>query len=154
MVTDQQVRRLRKLSNTERNQQIAASKAGMDPKTARKYLALQRLPSEVIQERQWRTREDPFGGVWEQVRQQIQDHPGLEAKTLFGWLQREYPGRFGDGQIRTLQRRIKVWRATEGPAQEVYFGQTHEPGRLCASDITHMTELGITIGGQPLEHLI
>jgi len=126
----------------------------MDPKTARKYLALQRLPSEVARERHWRTREDPFVDVWEQVRQQIQDNPGLEAKTLFEWLQREYPGRFSDGQIRTLQRRIKVWRATEGPGQEVYFGQKHEPGRLCASDFTHMTELGITIAGQTLEHLI
>jgi len=142
------------LSNTEQNQEIAASKAGMDPKTARKYLALNRLPSEVSKERHWRTRDDPFGEVWDQVRQQIEESPGLEAKTLFEWLQREYPGRFCDGQIRTLQRRIRVWRATEGPGQEVYFGQKHEPGRLCASDFTHMTELGITIAGQTFEHLV
>src|ERR1019366_4774964 len=115
MVTDEQVRRLRKLSNTEKNQEIAASKAGMDPTTARRYRGLERLPSE---------------------------------------LQREYPGRFSDGQIRTLQRRIKLWRVTEGPAQEVYFGQKHMPGRLCASDFTHMTELGITLEGQTLEHLV
>ena len=154
MVTDNQVRRLRKLSNIEHNQEIAASKAGMDPKTARKYLALNRLPSEVRKERHWRTRGDPFNEVWERVQQQIEESPGLEAKTLFEWLQREYPGRFADGQIRTLQRRIKLWRATAGPAQEVYFGQKHEPGRLCASDFTHMTELGITIEGQTLEHLV
>lgn len=154
MVTENQVRRLRKLSNTEKNQEIAASKAGMDPKTARRYLALNRLPSEVKKERHWRTREDPFGEVWDQVRQQIEENPGLEVKTLFEWLQREQPGRYSDGQIRTLQRRVKLWRATEGPAQEVYFGQTHEPGRLCASDFTHMTELGITIQGQTLAHLV
>ena len=64
MVTDKQVRRLRKLSNTEKNQEIAASKAGMDPKTARRYLGLERLPSELKKERPWRTREDPFGEVW------------------------------------------------------------------------------------------
>lgn len=154
MVTDHQVRRLRKLSNTEQNQEIAASKAGMDPKTARKYLALNLLPSEVKKERHWRTRDDPFSEVWDQVRQQIEESPGLEAKTLFEWLQREYPDRFADGQIRTLQRRIKVWRATEGPTQEVYFGQRHEPGRLGASDFTHMTGLGITVAGQTLEHLV
>ena len=154
MVTDQQVRRLRKLSNTEKNQEIAASKAGMDPKTARKYRAANRLPSEMARERHWRTREDPFHEAWEQVRQQIEENPGLEAKTLFEWLQREQPGRFSDGQIRTLQRRIKVWRATEGPAQEVYFGQKHEPGKLCASDFTHMTELEITIQRQTLAHLV
>ena len=142
------------MSNSEQNQEVAASKAGMDPKTARKYLALNLLPSELKEERHWRTREDPFGDVWEQVRQQIEESPGLEAKTLFEWLQREYPGRFVDGQIRTLQRRIKVWRATEGPTQEVYFGQRHEPGRLGASDFTHMTSLGITVSGQTLEHLV
>ncbi len=142
------------MSNSEKNQEIAASKAGMDPKTARKYLAANRLPSELAKERQWRTREDPFSEVWEQVRQQMEGSPGLEAKTLFEWLQREYPGRFSDGQIRTLQRRIKFWRATAGPAQEVYFGQKHEPGKLCASDFTHMTELGITIQGQTLAHLV
>src|ERR1700687_4391022 len=116
MVTDEQVRRLRKLSNTEKNQEIAASKAGMDPKTARKYLAAKRLPSELGKERDWRTRGDPFDEVWEQVRQQMEENPGLEAKTLFEWLQREHPGRYSDGQIRTLQRRIKHWRAMEGPA--------------------------------------
>ena len=154
MVTNKQVRRLRKLSNTEKIQEIAASKAGMDPKTARRYLGLERLPSELKKERPWRTREDPFGEVWETVERQIQESPGLEAKTLFAWLQREYPGRFSDGQIRTLQRRVKLWRVTEGPAQEVYFGQKHVPGRLCASDFTHMTELGITMGGQTFEHLV
>ena len=154
MVTDEQVRRLRKLSNTETNQEIAASKAGMDPTTARRYLGLGRLPSEMKQDRRWRTREDPFNEVWSAVRQQIQESPGLEAKTLFEWLQREYPGRFSDGQKRTLQRRIKQWRVTEGPAQEVYFGQIHVPGRLCASDFTHMTGLEITLDRQTFAHLV
>jgi hypothetical protein len=135
-------------------QEIAAAKAGMDVKTARKYLGLNRLPSEARKERHWRTREDPFSDVWTQIRSQIEESPGLEAKTLFAWLQREYPGRYADGQIRTLQRRIKLWRATEGPAREVYFGQKHEPGRLCASDFTHMTELGITLQGQTFVHLV
>ncbi len=142
------------MSNTEKNQEIAASKAGMDPTTARRYLGLERLPSELKRERPWRTREDPFSEVWDSVQKQVQESPGLEAKTLFEWLQREYPGRFSDGQIRTLQRRIKLWRVTEGPAQEVYFGQRHTPGRLCASDFTRMKELGITLAGQTFEHLV
>ena len=123
MVTDEQVRRLRKLSNTEKNQEVAASKAGMDPTTARRYLGLERLPSELKKERPWRTREDPFGEVWDAVQQQIQESPGLEAKTLFEWLQREYPGRFSDGQIRTLQRRIKLWRVTEGRRRKCTSGR-------------------------------
>ena len=68
MVTDEQVRTLRKLSNTEKNEEIAASKAGMDPTTARRYRRLERLPSELKQERPWRTREDPFSEVWEAVQ--------------------------------------------------------------------------------------
>lgn len=142
------------MSKTENNQEIAASKAGMDIQTARKYQAAGRLPSELRGERSWRTRADPFAEVWEQIRERIKASPGLEAKTLFAALQREEPGRFAEGQLRTLQRRIKVWRATDGPAQEVFFRQRHEPGRLCASDFTHMTALGVTIGGQSFAHLL
>ena len=83
MVTNKQVRRLRKLSNTEKNQEIAASKAGMDPKTARRYLGLERLPSELKKERPWRTREDPFGEVWDVVERQIQESPGLGARRRY-----------------------------------------------------------------------
>ncbi len=145
---------VRRLSNTERNQEIAAAKAGMAPKTARKYLRLGKQPSELASERDWRTRPDPFTEFWEGIREQLELNPGLEAKTLFARLQREYPGRFADGQLRTLQRQIKIWRATAGPAREVYFAQKHEPGRLCASDFTHMTELGVTIAGQSHPHLV
>lgn len=154
MVTDEQVRRLKRLSQTERDRETAASKAGMDAKTARKYLRANRIPSELKGEREWRTRTDPFAEVWPSIQRQVEESPGLEAKTLLEWLQREHPGRFSDGQIRTLQRRIKQWRATEGPAREVYFGQKHEPGKLCASDFTHMSELGVQLQGQTFEHLV
>ena len=88
------------------------------------------------------------------MREQLEVSPGLQAKTLFAWLQRRYPGRFQDGQLRTLQRRIRQWRATAGPPKEVFFAQTHHPGRLGASDFTHMTSLGVTIGGQPFDHMV
>jgi hypothetical protein len=126
----------------------------MDPKTARKYLRSGKLPSEIPVDRNWRTREDPFHDVWEPLRDQLAVNPGLEAKTLFATLQRDYPGRFADGQLRTLQRRVKIWRLTEGPPREVFFAQRHEPGRLCASDFTHMTELGITVGGRSFPHMV
>jgi hypothetical protein len=154
MVTDAQVRRLKRLSKTEKTQELAAAKAGMDVKTARKYLDDGRLPSERKLERTWRTRSDPFEGVWEEIRQQIEVNPGLEAKTLFEALQRKYPGEFADGQLRTLQRQIKRWRATEGPGREVFFAQKHVPGRLSQSDFTYMNELGITIGGQSFPHML
>jgi hypothetical protein len=154
MVTDSQVRRLFKLSNQEKNQETAALKADMDPKTARRYLDAGKVPSEMKPERDWRTRQDPFAEIWQQIEEQLREAPGLEAKTVFAALQREHPGRFEDGQLRTLQRRFKIWRATEGPAQEAYFAQIHEPGRLGASDFTRMSELEITIGGQSYPHMV
>ncbi len=102
----------------------------------------------------WRTRPDPFTAVWSQLQEQLALNPGLEAKTLFQALQRQYPGRFADGQLRTLQRRLKRWRAEHGPAKEVFFAQVHYPGRLAASDFTHCSDLGITLGGTPFPHLI
>ena len=134
--------------------ETAAAKAGMDAKTARKYRRMGRLPSELTPGPRWRTREDGFREVWEEVQNLLEVNHGLEAKTIFEYLQRCYPGRFADGQLRTLQRRVKVWRATEGPAKEVFFAQRHYPGRLSASDFTHMNELGITIQGQGFPHLI
>jgi hypothetical protein len=154
MVTDQQVRRLRMLIKTQKTKATAAAKAGMDEKTARKYLRNGQLPSQCRKEHTWRTRLDPFEQGWEAIKEKLTVNLGLEAKTLFEALQREQPGKFSDGQLRTLQRRIKVWRATEGPPKEVFFPQQHHPGQLCASDFTNMNELGITIGGQAFEHLL
>ena len=142
------------MSKTEKNQEVAAAKAGMDPKTAREYLRDPRLPSERKEDRKWRTRDDPFTEVWEGVREQIAANPGLEAKTLFEALQRKYPGQFADGQVRTLQRRLKRWRATEGPKREVFFTQQHVAGRLGQSDFTHMNDLNITIGAQSFPHML
>src|SRR5690348_941146 len=153
MVTDTQVRRLKRLSKTE-TKEMAAAKAGMDVKTARKYLSDGRLPSEKRPERNWRTRKDAFEKVWEEIREQVGTNPGLEAKTIFEALQRKYPGQYTDGQLRTLQRRMKRWRATEGPGQEVYFSQQHVPGRLGQSDFTSMNDVGVTIGGQSYPHLL
>jgi hypothetical protein len=157
MVTDQQVRTLWSWLGKEASLAFAAAKAGMDCKTARKYRQRGRLPSRSAEQtpaRTWKTRADPFAEVWSEVEVLLEQGSGWEAKTLFEELQRRYPGRFADGQLRTLQRRLKTWRATRGPAKEVFFAQEHAPGRLGASDFTRMTDLGVTIHGQPFEHLV
>ena len=154
MVTDGQVRLLMKGIQKEKTLAVAAAKAGMSEKTARRYRDLGKLPGEVRPRHDWRTRQDPFEAVWTKVRGHLEREPGLEARTLFDALQREHPGQFADGQLRTLQRRVKTWRAVEGPAREVYFPQVHTPGRLCESDFTHMTSLGITLAGRPFAHLV
>lgn len=154
MVTDNQVRRLKMLVNKEKTLVIAASKAGMDEETARKYLKLGRLPSQVKPEHTWRTRKDKFREVWEELRDYLETNPGLEAKTLFDHLQRTYAGKFSDGQLRTLQRKVKIWRALEGPGQEIYFAQKHYPGVLGASDFTSMNDLGVTLQRERFDHLL
>ena len=154
MVTDKQVRRLMELLGKGKSLATSAAKVDMDEKTARKYRGLGKLPNEVKVNHTWRTREDPFAEVWQEVKEKLRINAGLEAKTLFEDLQRRYPGRFSDGQLRTLQRRVKLWHALEGPAKEVFFPQVHKPGQLCKSDFTHMGALGVTIEGQPFEHLL
>jgi hypothetical protein len=154
MVTDHQVRRLMKALQDGRTLEAAADQAGMDPKTARGYRGSGKLPSDCWVEHTWRTRPDAFEGVWGWVAEQLSLNPGLEAKTLFEAMQREYPGRFQDGQLRTLQRQVKRWRATQGPCREVFFAQVHHPGGLCQSDFTHMSALAVTIGGRALDHLL
>ncbi len=154
MVTDHQVRRLMKALQEGRTLEEAAGRAAMDRKTAGKYARRGELPSECGVDHTWRTRPNAFEEVWSWVTEQLSLNPGLEAKTLFEALQRQYPGRFQDGQLRTLQRQVKQWRATAGPSQEVFFAQVHRPGELCASDFTHMTGLGIRVAGQVLEHLL
>jgi hypothetical protein len=153
MVNDRQVKRLWRLRQ-KLSLEAAAAKSGMDSKTARKYLRDRRLPSEMRQKHTWRTRLDPFADTWEEIWPLLIAEPGLQAKTLFEHLQRTYPGRFQDGQVRTLRRRIQYWRATEGPPREVFFAQQHRPGELCESDFTHCRELGVTINGQAFPHLI
>jgi len=154
MVTDEQVKMLMTLINKEKTLALAAAKAGMTEKTAKKYRDLQQLPSQVAPQHTWRTRKDPFEDDWLWIQAQLELNPGLEAKTLFEALQRDYPGKYQDGQLRTLQRRVKIWRATEGPAREVFFPQVHKPGVLCESDFTHMNDLGVMVEGLPFDHMI
>jgi hypothetical protein len=154
MVKDEQVRNLMKLINQEKTLQLAAAKAGMSEKTARKYRKSSQLPSQVQAPHAWRTREDPFeeDGPW--IEELLDYNSGLEAKTIFEAIQRIQPGRYQDGQLRTLQRRIKHWRATKGPAREVFFPQTYQAGEWAESDFTHMNSLGVTLNGIPFEHML
>ena len=142
------------LKQKEMTMAAASAKAGMDEKTARKYLRLGMLPSQVKAPHTWRTRPDPFSEIWDEVLGMLGIDEGLEAKTIFEELQRSYPGRYADGQLRTLQRRIKRWRALEGPAKETFFPQIHVPGDLAGMDFTCMNSLGVTIQRQRFDHLL
>ena len=155
MVTpDRKVRKLMKEYEKTGDLSKAALRADVDRKTARKYLKAGKLPSELKVDRNWRTREDPFGKHWEECEGMLEDLPGLEAKFLFEWLCREHPEHYQEGQLRTFQRRVRRWQALSGPDKEVFFAQVHEPGRRMSTDFTHMDSLGILIGGEHFEHLL
>jgi len=154
MVKDGQVRRLRRLLDAGESLAVAAWRTGMDEKTARKYRDSQKLPSELVKPRTWRTRADPFEEVWPEVLARLEAEPKLRAFALFGWLQEKYEGHFPDSQRRTFERRVRAWRATRGPNREVIFPQVHAPGDLAASDFTNMNSLRITIARQPFDHLL
>jgi len=134
--------------------EVSGLRAGMDRKTARKYLSQKKLPSELRKPRTWRTRPDPFEAVWAEVEERLVAAPALEAKTLFEDLMERYPGKFQPGQLRTLQRRIRRWRATKGPKKRVFFSQQHRPGEAAQTDFTDMNSLNITIEGEAFDHLV
>jgi transposase len=132
----------------------AAAKTAMCERTARKYRKAGRLPRDLAREHDWRTRPDPFEGVWAEVQALLEGAPGLQSKTIFKEIQRLHPGRFPAGQLRTLQRRIRDWRALSGPEKEIFFTQEHAPGEVAQSDFTEMDSLGITIVGERFPHLL
>lgn len=133
---------------------LAALRTGMDRKTARKYLKSGKLPSEMAEPRTWRTRPDPFGEDWAGVESLLRYAPELEAKTIFEDLVERKPEQYSENQLRTLQRRIRAWRALSGPEKRVFFAQSHRPGEAMQTDFTNAKELGITIGGEPFPHLL
>ncbi len=149
-----QVRKLMEEMSKHGKKGLAAMKAGMDRKTARRYVQAGKLPCEIDGRREWRTRADPFADDWPEVEELIRATPELEAKTIFELLCERHPGRHEPGQLRTLQRRIRVWRAESGPEKEVVFGQAHRPGEAAQTDFTSATELGVTITGEVFVHLL
>ena len=152
--TDAQVRKLMEEYSRHGRIEVAGLKAGMNRKTASKYLRESKLPSDLARPREWRTRPDSFKEVWPEIANRLVDAPDLEAKTLFEDLLERRAGRFSPGQLRTLQRRVKQWRAQEGPDKRVFFPQQHRPGEAAQTDFTWATELGITIGGEAFVHML
>ena len=72
--------------------------------------------------------------------------PGLRPIAVFEELCRRHP-ELGSGTRRTLERRIRAWRAVNGPDREVIFRQEHPPGRMGLSDFTEVADLGVTVAG-------
>jgi hypothetical protein len=152
-INDQQVH-LYMSHRKHHRQELAAAKSGISERSARRIESSPSLPSQQAR-RRWRSRADPLAAVWEQeVVPLLRGAPNLMALTILRKLQDDHPDQFGDGVIRTLQRRIRQWRALEGPEKEVFFAQEHGPGQQGLSDFTAMADLRITIAGLAFDHLL
>ena len=150
-ITDHQVHKYKQHRN-KLSQVASAAKAGISERSARRIEVAQRLPSQRPQ-RSWRTREDPLSAVWDsEVIPLLQTDARLNAVTLLEELQRRSPGQWDSGVLRTLQRRIRMWRAQFGAEREVYFAQKHPPGRQGISDFTVADDLNVEIAGVKFTH--
>src|SRR5207302_1821614 len=130
---------------------VAAAKAGFSAATAYRIEQDPRLPSQKRSPR-GRRRQDPLAAVWDsEVVPLLKSVPGLRPIAIFVEIRRRHP-EIGAGVRRTLERRIRSWRALNGAEQDVIFRQEHPPGRLGLSDFTDMGDRGISIAGVPLEH--
>lgn len=156
LITDQQYQRLMKTYNQTGVLGQAAMKAGIDPKTARRYVKAGKGPQEMKPAHTWRTRADPVVAIWASAQRWLETTPELEAKMLFEHLLAQAaPAERVDGRaLRTFQRRVTRWRRQHGPAKEVCFAQVREPGVSLQFDWTHAHELEITIAGVAYPHLL
>ena len=140
---------LKKIHNIE----IAAAKSGFSRATGYRYARDPSLAERPAAPR-GRRRPDPLAEIFEsEVVPILEASPGIRPVGVFRELMRRHPD-LDPGVRRTLERRIRVWRAEHGPEQEVIFRQKHEPGRQGLSDFTHMSSLGVSVAGQPLDHML
>lgn len=154
MITDYQYRRLMKFFNCTGDISMSSMKSGMNRKTGAKYIKDGNSPSECRKPHTWRTRPDPFEDIKEELYDLLHNADDLEALTIFQHFQEKYPGKFHDGQIRTLERRVKAWKMEHGKNKLLSIPQIHVPGKLMELDWTCMNKLQITIEGVPFKHLL
>ena len=135
-----------------KSQETAAAKAAISERSGRRIEKGER--HSVPGERHWRTREDPLEAIWEnELVPLLEKEPQLTGLTLWEYLEDEHAGQFPYKVLRTLQRRVKHWKATQGPAKVVIFRQSVPAGRQGLSDFSHpATE--ITIQGEVFTHLL
>ena len=130
---------------------VAAAKSGFSKATGYRIEDDPRLPSQKKAPRE-RRRPDPLASVWEaEVVPILKAAPGLRAIAVLAEIRRRHP-EISPGVRRTLERRMRAWRALAGPEQDVMFPQEHPPGRLGLSDFTDTSVLGVMIAGVILEH--
>src|ERR1700741_5101718 len=130
---------------------VAAAKSGFSRATGYRIEDDPRVPSQKKAPR-GRRRPDPLAKVWDgEIVPILKSAPGIRAIAVLDEIRRRHP-EISAGIRRTLERRMRSWRALAGPELDVIFRQEHEPGRLGLSDFTDTSVLGITVAGVVLGH--
>jgi hypothetical protein len=130
---------------------VAAAKSGFSRATGYRIEDDPRLPSHKKAPR-GRRRPDPLAEVWDgEIVPILKSAPGIRAIAVLDEIRRRHP-EINAGIRRTLERRMRRWRALAGPEQDVIFRQEHEPGRFGLSDFTDTSALGVTVAGVVLGH--
>ena len=149
-VTDRQMRLFMKFKQTD-PMPIASAKAGFSTATGYRIVADPQLRSATRKVRS-RRRPDPLEAIFDtEIAPMLEAAPHLTAIAIFEEVMRRHPN-LKPGIRRTIERRVREWRAVHGPEQEVIFRQIHEPGRLGLSDFTDMGDITVTIAGERLVH--
>jgi len=153
MITNKQYQRLMSEYKKTGKITVSAMKANLHPQTAHKYIRAAKPPAELQAPHTWQTRPDPLAKIWDEAVAMLRDAPELETKTLFEHFLARADSGLAETHLRTFYRRVRHWRATEGPEREVFFAQERQPGELMQLDWTYAKELGVRIQGEPLDHL-
>src|SRR5471032_3256545 len=130
---------------------VAAAKSGFSKATGYRIEDDPRLPSQKKAPR-GRRRPDPLAEVWDgEIVPVLKSAPGIRAIAVLEEVRRRHP-EIAASIRRTLERRMRTWRALAGPEQDVIFRREHEPGRLGLSDFTDTSVLGVMVAGVVLGH--
>jgi transposase InsO family protein len=149
-INDHQLRLYMKIKATS-STPVAAAGASISIASAYRIQSDPRLPSQKKPPR-GRRRPDPLAAYFDtEVVPMLIAAPQLRPVAIFEELQRRYP-LLQAGVRRTLERRIRGWRAVHGAEREIIFRQVHEPGQMGLSDFTEMGDLPVGIAGVALEH--
>jgi hypothetical protein len=149
----QQYQLYRNKRDSGAKQATAAATAGISVRTGSRIDTRTHQPQRG-RPHDWLTRADPLEQVWlSELEPMLQREPRLEPMTLFEYLQETDPGKY-EGVLRTVQRRVEQWNASQGKPKEVMFKIRHEPGEMGLSDFTHLKGLTVTLKGQPFQHLL
>jgi hypothetical protein len=130
---------------------VAAAGASISVASAYRLESESRLPSQRKPAR-GRRRPDPLVEFFDtEVVPMLIAAPELRPIAVFQEMQRRYPA-VDESVRRTLERRIRSWRARHGADREIIFRQVHEPGQMGLSDFTEMRDLQVNVAGVLLDH--